>query len=175
MNGRQLIRTGLLLASALLIVACRRLSPVDSEGTEATAPPSVSHGGPVVDYASLVDALRAAGATVEPAGSIEQDFFEPEGQIIRVNQQDVQVFEFESEEAAQAAAGTISPDGSSTGTTMITRGENMASTVSIEPRIKVSQNQTASRKYRERRRRRLKPMTPTTSKALDQKSTSGAL
>ena len=120
MNGRQLIRTGLLLASALLIVACRRLSPVDSEGTEATAPPSVSHGGPVVDYASLVDALRAAGATVEPAGSIEQDFFEPEGQIIRVNQQDVQVFEFESEEAAQAAAGTISPDGSSTGTTMIT-------------------------------------------------------
>ena len=38
--------------------------------TEANPPtaPIVSHGGPVKDYVSLVDNLRAAGATVDPAG-----------------------------------------------------------------------------------------------------------
>jgi hypothetical protein len=58
---------------------------------------------------------------VEPGDSVEQAIFEPVvGQIIKVNGQDVQVFEFESEESAQTAAETISPDGSSTSTTMIT-------------------------------------------------------
>ena len=42
--------------------------------------PIVSHGGPVKDYVSLVDNLRAAGATVDPAGTVSQPFFAPQGQ-----------------------------------------------------------------------------------------------
>lgn len=45
--------------------------------------------GPAADYASLVDNLRAAGATVEPAGEIIQDFFSIKGKAIKVNGEDV--------------------------------------------------------------------------------------
>ncbi len=77
----------------------------------------VSHGGPVTDYVSLVDSLRAAGATVDPAGTISQPFFVPEGQLLTVNGEGVQAFEFASE--AEAIAETVSADGSSVGTSMI--------------------------------------------------------
>ncbi|MCH7843602.1 MAG: hypothetical protein IID01_12655 [Chloroflexi bacterium] len=42
--------------------------------------PIVSHGGPVKDYVSLVDNLRAAGATVDPAGTVSRPFFAPQAQ-----------------------------------------------------------------------------------------------
>ena len=42
--------------------------------------PIVSHGGPVKDYVSLVDNLRAAGATLDPAGTVSQPFFAPQAQ-----------------------------------------------------------------------------------------------
>ena len=77
--------------------------------------PIVSHGGEVRDYVSLVDALRAAGATVEPGDSLSQPFFTVEGQIISVNGADVQVFE----PAAAAAAETVSETGDSIGTSMV--------------------------------------------------------
>ncbi len=51
----------------------------DPGGKTPTAP-IVSHGGPVEDYVSLVDNLRAAGATVDPAGTVSQPFFAPQGQ-----------------------------------------------------------------------------------------------
>ena len=41
--------------------------------------PIVSHGGPVKDYVSLVHDLRAAGATVDPAGTGPADFFAHRG------------------------------------------------------------------------------------------------
>ena len=57
-------------------------SPSDEVPTPAPEPnapttPIVSHGGPVKDYVSLVDGLRAAGATVDPAGTLSQPFFAP--------------------------------------------------------------------------------------------------
>ena len=79
----------------------------------------VSHGGPVTDYVSLVDSLRAAGATVDPAGTVSQPFFVPEGQLLTVNGEDIQVFEFASTEEAASAAETVSADGSSIGTSMV--------------------------------------------------------
>ena len=81
---------------------------------------SVSHGGPVTDYVSLVDNLRAAGATVDPAGTVMQPFFVPQSQLLTVNGEDVQVFEFDSGEEAATAASTVSADGSSIGATMVT-------------------------------------------------------
>lgn len=81
---------------------------------------SVSPAGEIGDLAGLIEALRAAGASVETAGEINQAFFEPGGHIVRVNGADVQVFEFPDERARQAASDQISPSGSSIGTTMVT-------------------------------------------------------
>ena len=79
----------------------------------------MSHGGPVTDYVSLVDNLRAAGATVDASGTVSQPFFAPQGQVLTVNGEDVQAFEFPSVEEANAVAETVSADGSSIGTSMV--------------------------------------------------------
>jgi hypothetical protein len=81
--------------------------------------PIVSHGGPVTGYVSLIDNLRAAGATVEPAGEVSQPFFSVKGQVITVNGGDVQVFEYADAAAADAEAALVSPDGGSVGTSMM--------------------------------------------------------
>ena len=108
---------------ALAMAACTAESP------EATpTPPTlggstptatiVSHGGPVKDYVSLVDNLRAAGATVDPAGTGSADLFAPQGQLSTVNGERVETFEFASAEEADAAAGGVSATGTSIRTTM---------------------------------------------------------
>ncbi len=99
----------------VLGIGCAGPQPPASEPT----PPVVSHGGPVTDYISLIDNLRAAGATVEPAGEISQPFFSVEGNAITVNGENVQVFEYADTAAAEAEATLVSPDGSSVGTTMV--------------------------------------------------------
>ncbi len=86
-------------------------------GSEAE--PVVSHGGPVTDYVSLVDGLRAAGATVEPAGTVDQPFFSVQGRLIAVDGEEVQVFEYEDAASVEDAAGDVSADGGSVGTSMI--------------------------------------------------------
>jgi hypothetical protein len=97
-----------ILFFGLLVEACSS-QPTDT----------VSHGGAVEDYDSLVDNLRAQGIAVEPAGTVEQPFFAPDGQVVRADDQEIQVFEFTSVEEAESAAKTISQDGSSVGTSMM--------------------------------------------------------
>jgi hypothetical protein len=107
----------LLLIMAAPSAACAPKSQVaDVPDAGSTA----SHGGPVEDYVSLVDALRMMGATVEPGDTVEQAFFSVTGQIIKVNGADVQVFEYESAEAMEADAAQVSADGGSIGTSMVT-------------------------------------------------------
>ena len=84
--------------------------------------------GPVKDYVSLVDNLRAAGATVDPAGTESAHFLAPESQWLTVNGEDIQVFEFGSAEEADAAAGGVSANGLSIVTTMAD-GTQMATMV----------------------------------------------
>jgi len=74
--------------------------------------PIVSHGGPVKDYVSLVDNLRAAGATVDPAGTA-WDYFAPQGQVLTVNGGRVSTFEFASAKEANAGAEGVSASGDS--------------------------------------------------------------
>jgi hypothetical protein len=74
----------------------------------------------VEDQTSLIEALRAGGAEVELGDSIEQAFFNVTGQIIKVNDQDVQVFEYESAEKMEADAKQVASDGGSIGTSMVT-------------------------------------------------------
>ena len=92
--------------------------PTEDSG-RATTPVAVSHGGPVADYVSLVDQIRGVGATVVPAGEIEQPFFSVKGLIIKVNGEDVKVFEFADAPAANAAAASVAPDGGSIGRNMV--------------------------------------------------------
>jgi hypothetical protein len=77
--------------------------------------------GPVQDYDSFVDNLRAAGATVEHKTLpqvIVQDFFSVTGQVFKVNGEEVQVFEYSDQSTTEAEAALISPDGSSIGTSL---------------------------------------------------------
>lgn len=106
-----------LAALAFVLAACAgpaATPTTPAEGTEA------AHGGEIGGYVELVDVLRQAGASVEPQGAVQQEFFPVGAQVIQVDGQDVQVFEFADPEAQQAAAAQISPDGSTIGTTMVT-------------------------------------------------------
>jgi hypothetical protein len=105
-----------LLVLALFAAACGSRPAAAGPKDEPTA----SHAGPLQEMTSLVDALRAAGATVELGESVEQVFFSVSGDILKVNGADVQVFEYNSVEAMEADAVQISDDGSSIGTSMVT-------------------------------------------------------
>jgi hypothetical protein len=68
-----------------------------------------------LDRQGLIDALRASGATVQTGEAVEQPFFTVPGRFIRVGGQDVQVFEYPDEAAAQRQAALVSPDGGTVG------------------------------------------------------------
>ena len=112
----------------VVVAACGNGGEPTSPSDEAPTTPVVSHGGPVSDYVSLVDNLRAAGATVDPAGTMSADYFAPQGQLFTVNGERVETFEFASTEEADAAAGGVSATGTSIVTTMAD-GSQMASMV----------------------------------------------
>ncbi|MBI3995396.1 MAG: hypothetical protein HY349_05410 [Nitrospirae bacterium] len=96
-------------------------STAGGETLSLSNPPqqSQSHGGPVMDYVSLIDNLRTAGVSVEPEGEVEQPFFSIEGRMIKVSGEDVQVFQYIDAAAADAEAALVSPDGSAVGTSKI--------------------------------------------------------
>ena len=77
-----------------------------------------SHGGPVQDQVSLIDALRKS-VTVDITGTLAQPFLHPDsGTTIRLSggtltaPADVQLFEYSSASAAAADAHQIRADGS---------------------------------------------------------------
>lgn len=105
-----------MLIITYLAAAC---SPAPVIAIRHTPTPMVSHGSQVTDYASLLDELRRVGAAVEPNGTVEQTFFSVKGQILAVNGQEVQVFEYASVEEADAQAALVSPAGSSIGTNQV--------------------------------------------------------
>lgn len=102
----------LLVVIALLITAC---------GTG----PTQSHGGPVQDQVSLIDALRKT-VTLDISGTISQPFLNPQsGTTVRISggtlttPADLQLFEYHDASAASADAKRISSDGSGTAATKI--------------------------------------------------------
>ena len=89
---------------------------IASIDTESDSPDAGNKDG----LAALTDALQLAGQSVELNDQIDQPFFSVPGQIIVVNGEDVQVFEYPDSAAAAAEAALISPDASSVGTSMMT-------------------------------------------------------
>jgi len=101
----------LLVIIGLLLTAC------------GTAPQS--HGGPVQDQVSLIDALRKS-VTVDISGTVAQPFLHPQsGTAVRLSgpslagPADLQLFEYASAAGAQADAHQIRADGSGTATTIV--------------------------------------------------------
>ena len=107
----------IVLTVVLLSSACQ---PQGTQAPQASATPTASLDGGVEDQTSLIEALRAGGAEVELGDAIEQTFFNVTGQIIKINNQDVQVFEYESAEKMEADANQVASDGGSIGTSMVT-------------------------------------------------------
>lgn len=76
-------------------------------------PPDTS---PVMDIETLIDDLTASAGTIELAGEVSQPFFPVSGQLIRVFDENIQVFQFPDSVAAEQAAALVSPDGFTIGT-----------------------------------------------------------
>ena len=98
-----------LLMVLLLLVACN-----DQQQSVETGSNSA------IDLDSLVDRLQAAGTIVELTGTVAQPFFSPQGQVITISGQDVQVFEYASKLEAKAESDLVASDGSSVGTSIMT-------------------------------------------------------
>lgn len=76
--------------------------------------PARSQAAPT-DAASLLRALRAAGARVGPREALEQPFIAARGFLVPVEGEGVQVFEYPDAAAAAAEAARVSPDGTQVG------------------------------------------------------------
>jgi hypothetical protein len=112
-----------LLAIVYALSGCGNQSPTFTPETVtpsteplATVPVEAPN---VEDQASLLLALQSSGATAEVVDTVIQDFFTPEGSIVMVNGESVQVFEYESVEAMESEASQVASDGSSVGTSMM--------------------------------------------------------
>ena len=103
---RRLNRFSWLCAALIVLSACG--------GDDPSSPDSIAF-----DLSALIQGLRDQGATVESIGSIAQPFFSVTGQVLRVNGEDVQAFEYATETDAPAEAASVSPNGFTIGTTMV--------------------------------------------------------
>ena len=112
-----------LLALASSVCACGSGVPLGS-----VAGPQ-SHGGPVRDHVSFVDALRAAGLGVTIAGRVQQPFLRPRGVVLQLSGADLrgpaelQSHDYDDRDlgtdglaAARADAAQFQPDGQPRGT-----------------------------------------------------------
>jgi hypothetical protein len=103
----------LLVLIAVLLTAC------------GTVQGPQSHGGPVRDQVSLIDALRGKNVTVDISEPVLQPFLSTPGTAVKlsggplISAANLQLFEYGSASAASGDAKQISPDGSGTATTKI--------------------------------------------------------
>jgi Tol biopolymer transport system component len=116
------------LTISLLLLFLFACQPDDSAETDPSPifDPSPTAGENAPDEelplgtTSFQQTLSEAGADVALEGSIDQPFFSAPGQIISVNGEPVQVFEYNDPALAEEDAGQVAPDSSSIGTSMPT-------------------------------------------------------
>lgn len=71
---------------------------------------------PTSGDATLAEQLRAAGLTVTDGGTIEQPFFTRQARVLRIGDDDLQLYEFATAAEAEQAAAQVAPGGGSIGT-----------------------------------------------------------
>lgn len=101
---------------SLVLSACQPANPNSPDGDQTPA----TEIDESLDAQGLADSLASFGATVGQEGQIDQPFFSVPGQVITVNGESVQVFEYADAAQADDEASQVAPDGSSIGTTMAT-------------------------------------------------------
>jgi hypothetical protein len=108
---------GLLLVAGLLLSAC--MAPPLLEPTRPATATSAQGSGPTPENAfatsesvsDLMSALEERGASVQWAGTVNQSFFSVPGWLIRVNGQEVEVYEYVDQAARLSDAIKIAADG----------------------------------------------------------------
>lgn len=103
----------LLVVVAALVAGCNRQPLPFDVSLQPTLPTradlsSVTH---IVDADTMVGALQAHGTVVKWGGTVAQPFFSVEGVLMRIDGEDVQVYEYASADAARADASRITPEG----------------------------------------------------------------
>jgi len=91
--------------------------------TGPSATPPSSHGGPVRDQPSLIDALRASGLTVNPVVKVQQPVLSGTGDTVQVNSETIQVYEYSDAKAAQDDASKVQPNGTVPGVSVTWPGQ----------------------------------------------------
>ena len=105
-----------ILFTTLILSACQPANQSTSEGDQDSGETLDE----ILDTQGLADALESAGATVGQEGEVDQPFFSVPGQVITINGESIQVFEYVDSAQADAEAALVALDGSSIGTTMAT-------------------------------------------------------
>lgn len=124
MSFNKLALIGIVVLS-LLLAACGPTALPETGGSSTTsplpttAPTTEPQGSGLADIAGLEQALRGSGATVERGEAFSPNFFVAQAQKLSVNGTEIQVFQFEDEAAARAAAATIQNNGYTIGTAMV--------------------------------------------------------
>jgi hypothetical protein len=107
-----MITIAVLFADVMLSETAASTAVSSTGQNEASLKPSLK------TLKQLVTALKRRGKKVRLRGKVEQPFFGVQGQIITVENQDVQVFEYRTVSAAERDAGKLNSKGSSVGTSI---------------------------------------------------------
>ena len=113
------MRKFLVLFSGLAFVAAAVAGCGDKLQQSLTRQQTQATAAKPVDYATLLSALRAAGVRAERGDEVEQPFLPLKGTMIKIGQEDVQVFQYSDAAQVAAQAARISPDGGTVGTSKI--------------------------------------------------------
>ncbi len=112
-------RLGILLVIGLLLAGCTTPPPVATGQPPTGAPKAADTPQTAFEtseaVAALMDALDAAGANTQWAGTVSQALFTVPGWLIRVNGQEVEVYEYLEESVRLADTARIAADGSLVG------------------------------------------------------------
>ena len=117
-NPKNMKTNHLLILCVLLVALLSACAPRTNEGSDLPEAPAAT-GTTVADYEWLLEALRADGLVVEPAGTPEDPFFPVEAYSIIMDEAQVSVFQFRDEAAAVEAAATVNATGTIIGTTIV--------------------------------------------------------
>ena len=98
-------------------------------GILPTGGPVQSHGGPVRDHVSFVDALRGRGLTVDPTATVRQPFLHADsGTVLRLGRGplsgpvEIQSYDYSSAGTAQSDLATIDGSGQPRGSQVVWSG-----------------------------------------------------